>query len=137
MEGKQIVGAVCSTIFRVIIAIAVIYFIYNVAIDSYNFGYRVFADVAMEVSPGTDVGVSIVAGKSPMEIGELLEEEGLVKDAKIFYVQELLSEYHGKLEPGVYVLNTSMSSEEMMAVMAQSETTSDEDSTEDSEEEAE
>lgn len=120
--------AIVGTIFRLIVAVYVVYFLYNVAIGSYNFGYRVFADVAMEVSPGKDVGISIVEGKSVMEIGEILEEEGLVKDAKIFFVQELLSEHHGNLQPGVYVLNTSMNTEEILTVMAKSEEESEDDS---------
>lgn len=118
MELKQIAGAILSTMIRLTITIVVIYFIYNVGIESYNFGYRVFADVAMEISPGRDKDVTIVEGKSVMEIGEILEEAGLIKDAKIFFVQELLSEYHGELKPGIYTLNTSMSGTELMAAMS-------------------
>lgn len=118
MELKQIAGAILSTMIRLTITIVVIYFIYNVGIESYNFGYRVFADVAMEISPGRDKEVTIVEGKSVMEIGEILEEAGLIKDAKIFFVQELLSEYHGELKPGIYTLNTSMSGTELMAAMS-------------------
>lgn len=118
MELKQIAGAILSTMIRLTITIVVIYFIYNVGIESYNFGYRVFADVAMEISPGRDKEVTIVEGKSVMEIGEILEEAGLIKDAKIFFVQELLSEYHGEMKPGIYTLNTSMSGTELMAAMS-------------------
>lgn len=118
MEAKQIIGAIISTIIRASLAIVVIYFIYHVGIESYNFGYRVFADVAMEISPGRDKDISIVEGKSTMEIGEILEDAGLIKDAKIFFVQEFLSEYHGDLEPGIYTLNTSMTATEMMEIMA-------------------
>ena len=118
MEGKKIAGAILGTMIRITAAIVVIYFIYNVAIESYNFGYRVFADVPMEISPGRDKDITIVQGKSSMEIGEILEQAGLIKDAKIFYVQELLSEYHGEIVPGIYTLNTSMTSEEMMTVMS-------------------
>lgn len=131
MELKQMAGVILSTVIRLTIAIAVIYFIYNIGIESYNFGYRVFADVAMEISPGRDKDVTIVAGKSVMEIGEILEEAGLIKDAKIFWAQEILSDYHGELKPGIYTLNTSMTGTEMMAVM------SGEDSEEDGEEKEE
>jgi len=33
-------------------------------------------------------------------------------------IQELLSENHDKIQPGIYDLNTSMTSEEMLSVMA-------------------
>jgi UPF0755 protein len=53
-----------------------------------------------------------------MEVGEILQEKGLIRDAKLFYLQELFSNYHGKLQPGIYELSNSMTPEEMMAVMA-------------------
>lgn len=118
MELKQMAGAVLGTVIRLTIAIVVIYFIYNIGIDSYNFGYRVFADVAMEISPGRDKDITVVAGKSVMEIGEILENAGLVKDARIFWAQEILSDHHGELKPGIYTLNTSMTGTEIIAAMS-------------------
>ena len=56
-----------------------------------------------------------------MEIGQILEEKGLIRDAKIFYIQETLSEYHGYLAPGIYELNTSMTIEEMINTMVDME----------------
>ena len=47
-----------------------------------------------------------------------LESKGLIRDADIFYVRLMLTDYRKLLEPGTYTLNTSMKSEEMMAVMA-------------------
>ncbi len=48
----------------------------------------------------------------------MLKENGLIKDVSVFVVQEKLSEYSGEIKPGVYVLNTSMTAEEMIAVMS-------------------
>ncbi len=118
MEFKQIIGAIISAIIRLTIVIAVVYFVYQVGIRSYNFGYRVFADVAVEISPGRDKTVSVKKGKNVMETGKMLVDAGLIADEKVFFVQELLSEYHGKIKPGVYVLNTSMTGTEMLAVMS-------------------
>lgn len=118
MDAKQIAGAILSTVIRVCLVIVVIYFVYNVGIESYNFGYRVFADLSLDVSPGRDKEVTIVNGKTPKEIGEILEDKGVIADAKVFWVQELLSESHGKLKPGVYQLNTSMNGEQIIAVLS-------------------
>ena len=52
------------------------------------------------------------------EIGKLLESKGLIKDGTLFYLQNILSRYKGDLKPGTYTLNTSMTTEEMMAVIA-------------------
>ena len=54
-------------------------------------------------------------------IGEILESKGLIRDAKLFYVQNLLSHYKDKLRAGVYILNTSMTMEEMMQIMSAAE----------------
>ena len=55
---------------------------------------------------------------SEKEIGQLLEDKGLVKDGNLFYLQLKLSAYSKKLVPGIYTLNTSMTAKEMMVVMA-------------------
>jgi UPF0755 protein len=73
-----------------------------------------------EDDQGVDVVVTIPMGSSVAETGELLKGYGLIRDDRLFILQERLSDYHDKLEPGTYTLNTSMTAEEMMAVMAPS-----------------
>ena len=92
--------------------------IYRLAFKAYDFGYRVFAEPAVAEGTGIDVVVQIPLGSDASEIGKILKNAGLINDDKLFVAQELLSEYHGKLEPGTYSLNTSMTSEEMMAAMS-------------------
>ena len=48
----------------------------------------------------------------------MLEEKGLIEDAKLFVVQELLSAYHGEILPGIYDLSTDMTAEQMLAIMS-------------------
>ena len=72
----------------------------------------------MSLEPGRDVTVIINEGNSTRQIGDILQQNGLIKDAGIFVVQEKLSEYAGEIKPGVYVLNTSMTTEKMIAVMS-------------------
>ena len=71
----------------------------------------------MEEAPGTDKVVEVTADMSEIEIGKLLEKNGLARDEKLFYAQLKLSAYSGKLRPGTYTLNTSMTAKEMMVVM--------------------
>ena len=51
----------------------------------------------MELGTGRTISVSIVEGRTVKEIGEILEEKGLIRDAKLFYFQEMFSEYKGEL----------------------------------------
>ena len=113
MNTRQIVMAVLGTVLKVVIAVLVIMFVYKGAVVAYDYGYRVFKEEPVAESPGVDVTVEITVGKSALQIGEILEAKGLIRDAKLFYVQNLLSNYKDKLQAGVYTLNTSMTMEEM------------------------
>ena len=53
-------------------------------------------------------------------LGVILEEKGLVRDSRLFYLQLKLSAYSGKIIPGVYTLNTSMTPKDMIVLMATS-----------------
>lgn len=118
MEVKQVLGAIVAMIARVAIAVAVIVVVFRVAVQSYDFGFRIFAEQPVTEGEGRTVSVAVLEGKSTMEIGEMLQEKGLINDAKLFYVQEKLSNYKDSIQPGVYELNTSMTAEEMIAIMA-------------------
>ena len=52
-----------------------------------------------------------------MEIGELFESRGLIRDAKLFVLQYYLSEYTKEVGPGTFELSTTMTVEEMMRAM--------------------
>lgn len=118
MSTRQMVTAVISTILKVAVAVAAVVIIYKGAVIAYDYGYRVFKEEPVSEAPGIDINVEITAGKGTVQIGEILESKGLIRDAKLFYIQNLLSHYKDKLKPGAYVLNTSMTMEEMMEIMS-------------------
>lgn len=118
MNAKKIVVTIFKTCFTLGLLLVIAMFVYKMCIKTYDFGYRIFAEEPMSPPPGYTTSVAIVDGKSVMEIGQILEDRGLIRDAYIFYLQELVSDYHGQLVPGVYELSTAMTPEEMMAVMA-------------------
>ena len=118
MKIKQLTFSLIGTIFRILAVIVLVFFIYQAGFKAYDFGYRIFAEEPMSVEPGRDVDVTITHGKSVMDIGKMLQEKGLIKDAQLFYVQEKLSSFKGKIQPGAYTLNTSMTAEDMMRIMA-------------------
>ena len=118
MKASSVISSVLSVILKVIVISVVVLFIYRYAMKAYNFGFSVFAEPAVSSEPGTDISVAIVEGKSVKEIGQILEEKGLIRDKNVFYFQEMFSEYHGYIKPGIYELNTSMTIEDMLEVMA-------------------
>lgn len=118
MNAKYLVITVVETIIKVVVIAAVIVFVFRGATKAYDFGYRVFADEPVSVSGGRTITVGIVEGASVKEIAQMLEEKGLIEDAKLFVVQELLSAYHGEILPGIYDLSTNMTAEQMLAIMS-------------------
>ena len=71
----------------------------------------------MSIAPGRDVQVMVAQGDGTSEVGKQLEEKGLIRDAQLFSIQKLLSQYEGDIQPGTYTLNTAMTAEEMFAVL--------------------
>ena len=120
---KKIVWGVIKGIFKITLALAVVLLVYNLALKAYDFGYRIFAEEPIEAGAGRTISVSIVEGKTVSEIGDILEEKGLIRDSKVFYFQEMFSEYKGDLKPGVYELSTNMTPFEMMEIMSASDET--------------
>ncbi|MBO5094870.1 MAG: endolytic transglycosylase MltG [Lachnospiraceae bacterium] len=117
MGGKQIVGAVFGTVAKVVVAALVLMFIYRYSIVAYDYGYRIFGEEAVDEEPGRDVSVEILEEDSVEEIGQMLEEKGLIRDAKLFVIQEKLSGLENDIAPGAYELNTAMTVEEMLEIM--------------------
>ncbi len=118
MRARRVAWSIVRFIFGLVISIVIMMLVYRAALDAYDFGYRIFAETPVSPEPGLTMSVAVVEGKSVMEIGEILEGKGLIRDAYLFYLQEMFSTYHKKLQPGVYELSTAMTPEEMMGVMA-------------------
>ncbi|WWR15569.1 endolytic transglycosylase MltG [Lachnospiraceae bacterium JLR.KK008] len=128
MNGKQIVGAVVGTVTKVVVAAVVLMFIYRYSIMAYDYGYRIFGEEAMEAEPGRTISVEIAESDSVEDIGQMLEQKGLIRDAKLFVIQEKLSGLENGLGIGTFELNTAMTVDEMLEVMAapEEETASEE-----------
>lgn len=121
MSTSKIVMKIVSISFSILIFVLIIFGFFKLGGFAYDFGYRVFTEQPVAKEPGKDVIVQIEKGMTGDEIAILLEDKGLITDANLFRVQLKLSSYDGRLLPGVYTLNTSMTAKEMMQCMATSE----------------
>lgn len=111
-------NAVAGGVMRIIVYIAVISLIIWIGKSTYNFGYAIFNQKAMSPENGQEVTVVIKEGTSVYGIGKTLEKNGLIEDAKVFVIQEKLSDYKGKIQPGTYVLSTAYTPNRILAVLA-------------------
>lgn len=126
MNLKYIVGAMAQVIIKVAVFAYIIMYIFRAATAAYDYGYRVFTEPPLTFGEGRIISVYIKDGESALDVGKMLEEKGLIRDGRLFMIQELLSENHGKIQPGVYDLNTSMTPQEMLDVIAQEPETDEE-----------
>lgn len=122
MKVDKMVMRTLTIVLKVVFAVLVVMFVYKGASLAYDYGYRVFAEEPVDLAPGWDMDVTIDEGMGAKEIGQLLESKGLIKDGTLFYLQNILSKYKDDLKAGSYVLNTSMTTEEMMAVLSGEDT---------------
>ena len=119
MSIKYIIGATVQIVVKVILFAFIIMYILRWATAAYDYGYRVFTEPPMSFGDGRIISVYVESGSSALDVGEMLEEKGLIRDGKLFMIQEFLSEHHGSIQPGIYDLNTNMTAQEMLEVIAQ------------------
>ena len=118
MNSKEVVVSIFSTVFKVVLAVIIVMLVYKWSMTAYEYGQRVFNEPPMTVGDGRTMTVIVEEGDGAKEIGDTLESLGLIRDADLFRIQEMLSAYKDKMKPGEYELNTSMTTEEMMAIMS-------------------
>ena len=116
--SRKMVLSVMMTLLKITIGVILVLLVYKLCFSAYDFGYRIFEEEPVDTIGARTVSVAIVEGKGPKEIGEILEEKGLIQNSTLFYFQEMFSEYHDELQPGVYELRTDMTPFEMMQIMA-------------------
>ncbi|MBO4872256.1 MAG: endolytic transglycosylase MltG [Lachnospiraceae bacterium] len=118
-EEPQVLGVVNHVgnflIKLAILAVFIFVLLYGTK-TAYEFGYSVFTTGAAEEAPGRDVSVTILTGMSKRSIGSLLANQGVIKNATVFYVQAMIYGYD--LKPGSYILNTSQSIESILLTLS-------------------
>ncbi len=127
MKDSKVLVKILYAVIRISAVVIVLLLLYKLLFWSYDFGYRIFSDEPMEAGIGRTISVAIVDGKSVKEVGELLENKGLIRNSTLFVFQEKFSEYEGMMKPGVYELKTSMTPQEIIEFMATEQETEEEE----------
>ncbi len=103
---------------KVLLIVLITLGLYQFGTYAFDFGRQIYSEEGMTAAPGKDVAVVVSEGESVKEIAQMLERFGLIRNAYVFMVQERLSRYHGQIQPGNYVLNTSQSGNTMIAILS-------------------
>lgn len=119
-EINRITTAIISMSVRLLIFALVFFLMYEGITRGYRFGHAIFAPEAMEEAPGRDYTYTVESGDSLMEVSGELEKEGMIKDRYVFIAQAKFYSYD--LHPGTYLLNSSLTSKEMLQMMDEQRT---------------
>ena len=119
MDINKVIYRGVKVAFVIMLALLIVYGTMKVSFTAYDFGYRVFTESAIDEKPGRYVEVTIEESMGASDIGELLVEKGLIRDATLFSLQYGLSAYAGEIVPGTYGLTTAMTPKDMIIIMAE------------------
>ena len=117
-DVKEIILSVLRTAVKIMLTVLLVVVIYRGAQFGYEIGYRVFSEEPVSQGEGRDITVTITEGMGSSEIADLLEEEGVIRSALVFKLQNRLSSYKTTMKAGTYTLNTSMTNDEIMEALS-------------------
>ena len=125
---KKVLWHIMCLVLKILLVVLISFGLYHVGTYAFDFGRQIYSEEGMTAAPGKDVAVVISEGESTKEIAQMLEQFGLIRNSFVFLVQERLPKYHGQIQPGNYVLNTSQSGNDMIAILSgQTETSGNEE----------
>lgn len=103
------------TMKMVIVAVLVAVF-YVVCSKAFEYGAAIFSEEAMDSKgAGHEVVVTIPQDTSAAELGEILQNNGLIEDAGIFRIQAIL--YDLVITPGTYEFSTENNVEDIIDII--------------------
>ena len=118
MKTSKIVLKILSGTITLLVIMLLVFGVFTLGTVAYDFGYRIFTEESMDVVDGKEVAVQVTAKMSGKELGEILEDKGLIRSVSLFQVQYRVSDYYNKIKTGLYVLNTTMTPEEIIEILA-------------------
>ncbi|MCI8416484.1 MAG: endolytic transglycosylase MltG [Lachnospiraceae bacterium] len=127
MNTKKAALIVLSITLKIVAMALVAMFLLRLGTTAYYYGHAVFHSGPLDAPPGRQAAVVVEEDDSVGDVAKLLEQKGLIKDWKLFYLQVLLSKYYKTIGPGEYVLTTAMEPKEMMAIMSNEGDSEEED----------
>ena len=119
---RTTIGVVIDTLGSIIIyavIAAAILFMAEQAKHYYDVGYGVFSQQGKDArGTGKVVAFTVEEGIKAPRLAEQLEEQGIVESARLFLIQERVSDYAGMYVAGTYALSSEMTTEEIMRVIS-------------------
>ncbi|GEM_PF-162906 len=115
-EINRITTAIIRISVKLIVYALIILLLYEAVTKGYAFGHEIFFAESVEEAPGRDKTIAIEPDTSVNEAARLLADDGLIGSEVAFIFQSKFYDYD-TIYPGVYNLNTSMTSKEILQAL--------------------
>lgn len=102
-----ILGSSLSICLSIVIFIITFLLIQNYTLKGFSYG-KEFSKSFAEEKPSEIVNITLDKDMSLDEVSKLLEKEGVISNAFVFKIENLLKGYHDKFLAGTYVVNKNM-----------------------------
>ena len=121
-RGYRVILTGVRGILRLLVAVCLLVVLIYLGRRAYSLGHEAFDENPVDIGEGRTVVVTVTDDMSTYQIGRMLRAEGLLTESALaFWLQELISEYHGQILPGTYALKTSMTTQDMFPILAQAD----------------
>ncbi|MBO5424253.1 MAG: endolytic transglycosylase MltG [Lachnospiraceae bacterium] len=103
--------------FGLLVNVVIVFLVIKIFSFAFDFTYSVFGDVAKEPASREYIVVEIPTDSSVLQIGEALEDSGIIDNKYAFWAKIKIKGYGGMIIPGKYGLSPSMTYEEIAHVI--------------------
>ena len=118
MNTRKAVLRVGSICLKVAVFVLICFGVVSLGQTTYRYTHAVFSEEAFEEAPGKDIRIEIPEDVSAERFAQILEEKGLIEDAKIFKLQMKMADCGNTVNAGTYDLNTSMKPSQMFKLLS-------------------
>lgn len=112
-EINRITTAIITISIKLMVLALLILLLYEAVVRGFAFGHEIFYAEAAEAAPGREITVEIKEGETAKEAAGKLKKKGLITNDFAFWFQSIFYDYQD-IYPGIYTLNTSMTSKEIL-----------------------
>lgn len=103
--------------FSLLVNIIIVFCVVKVFTFSFNFVYTVFGNAALDPGSKEYKVIEIKADSSALQIGEALEEGGIIEDKYVFFAKVKVKGYGNKIVAGNYGLSPAMTYGEILDII--------------------
>lgn len=96
-----------------LVNIIIAFFIVKLFSTAFNFGYDIFSDNAFHPGKAEYMVVEIPADCSIMEVGKILQDEGIIESKYVFFAKVKIKGYGNLMRSGKFGLSASMTYSEI------------------------